>query len=76
MAALLSGCHTKRVTCQYGAPQKQIEKQEAEIQRQKEEEELQRVEQLRIQDSIRAAQDLPPVPDIPVCKYGPPGGNW
>ena len=76
MAALLSGCHTKRVTCKYGAPQKQIEKQEAEIQRQKEEEELQRLEQQRLQDSIRAAQDLPPVPDIPVCKYGPPGGNW
>ncbi|MBO4665412.1 MAG: hypothetical protein J5612_00910 [Paludibacteraceae bacterium] len=19
---------------------------------------------------------LPPVPDVPMCKYGPPGGNW
>jgi NurA-like 5'-3' nuclease len=74
MAALLSGCHSKRVTCKYGAPPRKFEKQEAELQKQKDEEELLRLEQLRIQDSIRAAEEAP-VPDIPVCKYGPPGGN-
>ncbi len=74
MAALFSGCHShKRVVCKYGVPQEILDR---------------RKEELRKRDSVATVpqepveimpQDTipePPLPDIPVCKYGPPGGDW
>lgn len=60
-----------------------MEKYEAEQRRLEEEKKA-------AQDSIQPAENdttkggeltfddpnLPPVPDVPVCKYGPPGGKW
>ena len=77
MAALFSGCHSpKRVTCKYGVPQEVLERREkARLDSIAAEHARLEAAKATQQDSVKE-EDLPPVPDIPVCKYGAPGGDW
>ena len=74
MAALFSGCHShKPVVCKYGVPQEILDRRKDEARR-RDSVVIVPPEQVEIiqQDTVPE----PPVPDIPVCKYGPPGGDW
>jgi len=81
MASFLSGCGITRtsgpVECMYGVPQEILERNSARARV--------KVEPAPEADSIpqpapaqkdTVQQEEIPVPDIPVCKYGPPGGDW
>ncbi len=80
MAAFFSGCHSPRhikakpIECMYGGPVEIFEERSAK-----------QMEQAK--DTVPANDSVPtqqnddnkqeiPVPDIPVCKYGAPGGDW
>ena len=81
MASILSGCSSHRHVIRepqpvkYGVPQEILDKQKPVVV-------FDTIPQAET-DTINKADEeftfdepLPPVPDIPVCKYGPPGGNW
>lgn len=77
MAALLAGGSWLRaqqpIEVKYGVPDELLEKRG---------QYLDTTKVVIINDSVPKQEPtieedtLPPVPDIPMCKYGPPGGNW
>jgi len=76
MAGLFAGCRSKRaVSCKYGPPpERYAQKKNTEEVKKPTIEFVNDTLAPQPQDTV--PQDLPPVPDIPVCKYGPPGGEW
>jgi len=76
MAALFAGCHTQRqrpAPVKYG-PFPGPEPQEQRIEPAKPQQAD--TVPMQPQDTVAPQQELPKEPDMPLCKYGPPGGNW
>ena len=83
MAALLAGCHTQRqrpAPVKYGPfPGPEPVPQQVEPAKP---EKIQKADTVSMQpqdtvpQNVASENQLPKEPEIPLCKYGPPGGNW